>query len=137
MDTPFLQQCLGRQMNIVHAQCFRSHDQAFAYVISPTEEAETDARPGMLVEQHTRFKVAVLTDQHRRASSVCQGVCRDEVFRVCGEIVFLTTLPAKLENLCKVRMELSIADNHVRSSRALDKHRAGPRIGQCNSAMQL
>src|ERR1700733_3289275 len=109
-------------MHIVRAELFLSRDQAFANVISSAKKSQTYAKPAMLIEQDTRFELPIPPDQYRGAPSVCQRICGDEVFRLRGKVVLLATSPAKLPNLCQVRMKLSIADDHLPGPGALNKH---------------
>ncbi len=108
-----LQQRLGRQMHIVHAECFPPCHQALPNVISSAKKSQPNAKPAMFIEQDTRFEFLILANQHRGTPSVCQRIGGDEVFRLRGEIVLLATPPAKLQNLRQVRMELPIADEHL------------------------
>ena len=81
-------------MHIVHAECFGAGYQAFSDVIAAAEESQPNAKPAMLIEQDTGFELMISANQHRRALSVFQGVRRDEVLRVRGEIIFLAAAPA-------------------------------------------
>ena len=65
----------------------------------------------MFVEQDASFEFFIPADQNRGASSVRQGVGRDEVFRLRSKILFLATSAPQLANLRQVRLDLAITDH--------------------------
>jgi hypothetical protein len=116
-------------MRILQTQRFRPRYQAFAHVISSPEKPQTNAIPAMLIEENARFQFFLSTDQYGGALSVRYGVCSDKVFRLRGKVILLPTAPPKRENLRKVSVELSIADNHLRSFWPADNCGPGAEIG--------
>jgi hypothetical protein len=113
----------------LQTQRFRPRYQAFAHVISSPEKSQTYAKPAMLIEENARFQFLISTNQYRGALSVRHGVCGYKVFRLRGKVILLPTAPPKRENLRKVSVELSIADNHLRSFWAADECGSGSGAG--------
>src|ERR1700722_3429431 len=93
----------------------------------------------MLIEQNARFQLFISADQYRGTPSVCHSVGCDKVFRLRGEVVFLPTTPPEFTNLREVCVELSIADNHLRSFWPANKcgPDSGTRIRQYSRAKHL
>src|ERR1700677_320894 len=115
-------------MHIVHAKCFGTRDQALPDVITSPEQSQPNAKPAMLIEKDAGFEFLIPANQDRRTSSVCQGIGRDEVFRVSGQVVFLAAAQAQLANLRQTREQLPVAENQVGCSCAVTKHGAGSGI---------
>ena len=106
-------------MHVVHAECFRTRDQALPHVISSPEQAQPNAEPAVLIEEHAGFEFLIPANQDRRASPVCQGIGRDKVFGVGGEIVFLAAALTQLANLRQARVEFPVTENQVGCSCAV------------------
>src|ERR1700722_18845602 len=126
-------------MHILQAQCCSRRHQAFADVVSSPEKSQTDAKPAMLIEENACFQFFISAYQYRGTPSVCHSVCCDKVFRLRRQIIFLSTAPTEFTNLRKVCVQLSIADNHLRSLWPVNKcgPDSGTRIRQYSRAKHL
>ena len=91
----------------------------------------------MFVKEDTSFQFLILANQHRGTPSVRQGMSREEILRLRGQIVFLPATPSQLQNLCQVRMDRAAADDHFRGSRAIEKHGVRFRLIPYRAVIQL
>src|ERR1700730_3390972 len=91
----------------------------------------------MFVEKHASFEFLILANQHRSTPSVWQGLGREEIFRLRGQIVFLMTTPPQLKNLCQVRVDRAIADKDIRGPWAIQKHGVRFRLIPYRAVIQL
>jgi hypothetical protein len=70
----------------------------------------------MFKEQDASFEPPRAANQYRRTSSVCQGICSNEVFRLGGEIIFLATMAPQVANLGHPGVQFPIADHQFQVS---------------------
>jgi hypothetical protein len=91
----------------------------------------------MFVKENASFQFLILANQHRGTPSVWQGLRRQEIFRLRGQIVFLPATPSQLQNLRQVRMDRAVPDEHFRGSWAIKKHGVRFRLIPYRAVIQL
>jgi hypothetical protein len=122
---PVRQHGTRRQQHVLPAKYFRAGKKAFAHGVSTVQDAMTNSEFAMFEKQHAGFQHAILTNQNGRHASVAQGVGGDEVFRICGEVIFLTALPAQLLDCRNQGAQCAFAEDQFRGSCADFKPRLG------------
>ena len=81
----------------------------------------------MLIKQDTGFEFLLPANQHRRTSSIWQGIGCDEVFRLGGQIIFLPTTAAQFANLGHIGVQFPVADHQVGDNSAVTNAGDGSR----------
>jgi hypothetical protein len=91
----------------------------------------------MLIEQDASFKLPIPANQHRRTPFIFHGICSDEVFRLCGEIIFLATAAPEFANLSQAGEQSSIAHYQLQVSCVIGKNRKGDGVAAQGAVIPL